>query len=101
MVIQTFDNDDGVMTDRELRELIIDYYFEVKRIRGNWHIYAEFYSPSTGMNTDWDSLVWAGIDNSDEDYADRIVEMISRTKNLRTRIRDNFIQVYNSLNRSN
>ncbi len=99
----TFDdnnNNDGDMTDMELRELIMDY-FDIERITGNWHIYGAFYSADTGMSTDWDSLVWAGIDNSDEDYVDRIVEMISTTRNLQTRIRDNFREVYNSMNRAN
>ncbi len=101
--MQTFDdhhNDNGDMTDRELRELIMDYFDKV-RIRGNWHIYGAFYSSNTGMSTDWDSLVWAGIENSDEDYADRMVEMISTTRNLQTRIRDNFRQVYNRMNHAN
>jgi hypothetical protein len=103
MVMQTFDghnNDDGDMTDRKLRELIMDY-FDMFRIRGNWYMYGGFYSSNTGMSTDWDSLVWDGIENSDEDYADRMVEMISTTKNLQTRICNNFIQVYNSMNCAN
>ena len=93
-------NDNGSMTVKQLKKRI-KYYFNVRRISGNWHIYTRFYSSNTGMNTDWDSLVWAGIENSDEDYADQMVEIITENTDLQNNIRNNFIQVYNSMNRTN
>jgi hypothetical protein len=66
-------------------------------MRGNWHIYRAFYSENTilSVNTDWDEFVWDGIQNSDEDYADDLVEYIETNIDVQTTIRNNYITAYN------
>ncbi len=77
---------------------LVNYYFSAHRMRGNWHIYRAFYSENTilQLDIDWEEFVWAGIGNSDEDYADDMVEYISSNPNVQNTIRVNYIAAYNS-----
>lgn len=86
-------NNDDFMTDKEIKKRI-KYYFSVNRILGNRHIYESFYSQNTGLNKDWDSIVWYGIHNFDEDYADRMVEIIRLNIDLQNNINNNFTKAF-------
>lgn len=81
---------------------LVNYYFSVHRMKGNWHIYRAFYSENTilSVDTDWDEFVWAGIQNSDEDYADDLVEYIETNIDVQNTIRNNYIAAYKSLTHS-